>query len=191
MKRNYIFSMLLLLFMAAVVQAQKKTNLKFASINQIGVLKGNSDAALQWQTVNGVAYKTFFAGLGVGLDYYYLRTVPVFVDVRKNLSAKTETPFVYAALGAALPWVKNTEPAWQKSDYNKGFYGDVGIGYSMPLKGRFYLDLSVGYSQKSLQETRYNRYYRDFPPYDDVEWHKEADFNYTFRRVSVRLALRF
>ena len=75
-----------LLFFALSMQAQKKSELNFSSINQVGFLKGSSDQALQIQTVNGVAYETWFAGVGAGLDDYNFKTFTIFAELRKKIS---------------------------------------------------------------------------------------------------------
>ena len=91
MKKNlFLISVFLLVQLICVAQ---KTKPKFASINQFGIAWGASDDALQLQTVNGAVYKTFFTGLGIGLDYYWERTVPVFIDLRKDVLIKNESGF--------------------------------------------------------------------------------------------------
>ncbi len=58
--------MLCLVLQPIIGEAQKtgneKQHIRFHSINQVGILAGSSDAAMQLQTVNGVQYKTCFAG---------------------------------------------------------------------------------------------------------------------------------
>ena len=63
--------------------AQQSKKIKFHSINNIGLLKGQVDDVLQLQTINGIKYKSFFGGVGIGLDNYYFKTIPLFVDLRK------------------------------------------------------------------------------------------------------------
>src|SRR5687768_4020311 len=81
MKRNIAFILLLFLFQGIAAQKQKP---KFTSINQAGVTWGGSGQTLQLQSINGIFYKTFSAGVGVGLDYYWQRTIPLFIDLRKD-----------------------------------------------------------------------------------------------------------
>ena len=70
------------------VNAQEKVKFKFTSINLVGLLYGQAGTAFQLQTVNGVSYKTFSGGIGIGMDDYYLKTIPLFFDIRKNFSKK-------------------------------------------------------------------------------------------------------
>jgi hypothetical protein len=100
--KQILFTAIIFLAFGNCANAQKK-RLKFSSINQVGILKGSSDQTYQFQTINGVKYQTWFAGVGVGLEEYYLKTIPLFVDVRKSLFLDKASPFVYANLGASFP----------------------------------------------------------------------------------------
>jgi hypothetical protein len=174
------------------IQLSAQKNIQFQSINQAGFLKGHNNDALQYQSINGIRYWGYSLGIGVGVDQYYYRTVPVFGEVRKDIFNKRETPFIYAALGSSLPWVKDGPVnAWQRSEYNKGIFYEAGVGYKIPVKGRLFLNFSLGYSQKSLHETQYTKIYRDFPPYDTENWGNTMYFDYTFRRISVKVGLGF
>lgn len=152
MKHKIFLAGSLLLMMNAM--AQQIGKFKYHSINNLGMLKGPSDAAWQFQTINGIQYKTFFGGVGVGLDNYYFKTIPLFVDLRKNVFKKKQTPFAYIDLGANVPWDRAKIETWSSSYYSGGFLYDMGIGYSFPIKGRFALNISAGYSEKFLNETR-------------------------------------
>ncbi|HYK57418.1 MAG TPA: hypothetical protein VEV15_13200 [Flavisolibacter sp.] len=163
--------------------AQEKEKIKFSSINQAGFLKGSSDQTYQLQTINGVKYKTWFAGIGVGLEEYYLKTIPVFIDVRKNLFEHKASPFLYADLGISFPSEKEDKGAWQMSVYNKGLYYDVGLGYNIPIKGSLAFNFSAGLSYKQLHEER--TYWESFGG------NGKEYFEYSFRRVSLKVALQF
>ncbi|MFI5151955.1 MAG: hypothetical protein ACHQET_01395 [Chitinophagales bacterium] len=70
--------------------AQEKTADKawvFHSYNQIGLLEAETGSAFQIQSVNGMQYKSWFGGIGVGLDYYRFRSIPFFLDLRKSFQS--------------------------------------------------------------------------------------------------------
>jgi len=188
MKKN-IFCISIFIFFQLVCAAQKTTKPAFTSINQVGIAWGATGEALQLQTINGVSYKTYSAGIGIGLDYYWERTVPLFFDLRKNIFSKKETPFVYADLGLNIPWVKaDKENTWFKSDYDNGSYFDVGIGYKMPVNKKLFANLSFGYSHKTLQEKRINEVVVfDFP----YGGNNAENYDYTLRRFSLKAGLSF
>ena len=186
----YLAAMLLLV--QITVFAQPKPKLKFKSINNAGLLAGASANALQLQTINGLSYRSYSAGIGIGVDNYYIKTVPLFVDLRKAIFDKKETPFLYLDLGADLPRKKvKQEMQWQQSDFNKGFYYDLGLGYSWTLTGSLALNFSVGYSQKNIKATNSYRYFIWTPvrTYEDAS--SRYDYNYSLRRLTIKAGLSF
>ncbi len=185
-------SLLSIIMLLLCFQLCAQNKVQFQSLNQVGFLKGHGADALQYQSVNGARYKGFSLGIGAGVDYYYFRTVPLFVELKKEVLNKKETPFIFASLGSSLPWIKDpAADSWQKSEYSKGSYFEAGIGYKVPFKKRLFMIFSMGYSMKELHETRYWRMYRDFPPYDMESWSNPEYYDYTFRRISVRVGLGF
>ena len=77
------FLVLLLISISILSSAQKKTcNLKFHSVNSLSFLNGENEVSAGLQSVNGLQRGNFFAGVGVGLDYYIHRSVPLFADLR-------------------------------------------------------------------------------------------------------------
>ena len=171
----------LLLQLNAVAQSK----IKFKSINQFGILVGASQNAIQLHTINGVSYKTFSAGIGVGFDNYYFKTIPVFIDLRKNLSVKGHTPFVYADIGYNYPKDKKDVTQWETTKYSGGVYYDLGIGYQIPLDGQLALNMSLGYSHKNIEETR------EYSVWGMPNDKRTEYYDYTFRRATIKLALGF
>src|SRR6476469_7100578 len=105
LKKFRIVSALLLLCGSAAAQQdsvqqlpQKVTAIRFHAQVQGGLLAGATMRAVQLQATGGVAYNSWAFGVGGGLDYYYLRTVPLFFDVRKTFS-KAHILFVFADAG--------------------------------------------------------------------------------------------
>src|ERR1044072_8005650 len=76
-----------------------KTPVGFQSILQAGLLTGKSTSEFELQSINGIRWKTFSGSIGVGIDNYVYRTVPVFLDLRKDILKKHNTPFVFADAG--------------------------------------------------------------------------------------------
>src|ERR1700730_9491831 len=84
--------------------AEKKW--KFHSVNQAGLLQGESVKAFHLQSVNGFQRNNLFAGLGVGLDYYQYKSVPLFAEVIKYFGKTKNQFFVYANAGVNFVWEK-------------------------------------------------------------------------------------
>jgi hypothetical protein len=78
---------------------------------------------------------------------------------------------------------------WYKSEYDDGIYFDIGIGYKVPLNKTWFVNMSFGYSQKKIKETRKNKtVIDDFSPYGN---YNTENFIYTLRRVSLKAGLGF
>jgi hypothetical protein len=138
--------------------AVKGCGCQFQSINQAGLLQGQYEAAGLLQTINGFRFKQWFAGIGVGIDYYRFRTIPVFADIRRNLFNKKSSPFVYTNLGMHFSWVdesrKNPDGWGAASTFGNGIYTDAGLGYSFGFKNKMAFLLSAGYSYRNITEKR-------------------------------------
>jgi len=153
--RKYILLIILIGINAQVIaqQAPHKSRARFQSINEVGLLEGEKGSAFQLQAINGLDYKSWFAGLGVGLDYYRLRSIPIFIDLRKNFGKGYKNFFVYVDGGLHYPWISDARKDFYGSTYSKGFYSDIGFGYRLMLHGNNAVILSLGYSYKQTQET--------------------------------------
>ena len=60
------------LCLSGMVSAQQKTVTgiwQFHSINNVGLLEGQTGSAFQLQSINGMQYQSWFAGIGLGLDF--------------------------------------------------------------------------------------------------------------------------
>lgn len=135
---------------------KKSCSCGFSSINQLGILSGESNNQLAIQSVNGFQYKTWFAGIGLGLDNYGAKTIPLFLDIRKNILRSASTPFLYADGGIQLTGEKNRKNAGlSREELETGAYYDFGLGYSIGLKNKKALLLSAGYSIKDVKWTTY------------------------------------
>jgi hypothetical protein len=160
----------------------------FHALVQGGFLEGQKGTSLQLQTINGFQHKTWFGGIGVGLDYYFVRSIPVFADFRKNLFSERLPLFVYADAGMHFPWVKKgVETQWHTSDFESGFFYELGLGYKAKLNSRNALVFSAGFSQKQMAELRKDPYIWG-PPGMQVHTNR---FDYKLNRISVKAGFQF
>ena len=191
MQRSALFCLLLLNYAAAAqleAGAKKVEKVVFSSINTAGVILGKSDPELSVQTVNGASYKSWFAGIGVGLDYYYLRTIPLFAHVQKRLFPEKNPLFAYADLGMNIPWMKDADKQalWYRSDYKAGLYYDIGAGYELNMK-KGAIILSAGYTTKQMQETQTYPYIWGPPGMPD----RKEYIDYNLSRLVLKAGFRF
>jgi hypothetical protein len=152
MKYFFIIALLALAFFA---NGQK--NIRFSSRNYAGLLEGESKSALQLQTINGIKYKTWFAGAGTGLDWYYQRSIPLFASVSKDVFKKDNRNFYLSAnAGVNFPWKRDNMNEWYYGDngkYRAGLYWYSGLGYKIGVgKNNDAVLLHLGYSYKHISE---------------------------------------
>lgn len=172
-------------------QNSKKKVYPFHSINSLVLVNGNNGVSAAVQTVNGFSKGPLFAGIGVGIDYYQYRSVPVFVDVRYEWGNRKNKFFMYGDAGINCSWVQESfkiDPViWngnRGNNFNNGFYSDAGIGLNTAFKNGNAFVLSLGYSRKVLEEkTTYN------------DWRSgeiQTELNkYRFNRMVIKTGFRF
>jgi hypothetical protein len=145
-----------MLFLLAVTfgvcgKAQDK-KIRFHSINSAGLLIGKSNTDMMLQTLNGIAYKNYFSGIGFGIDYYHYNSYPLFFD-QQICFGKKKSAFIYGDLG--YNFTAKNKPGKDIYYYNTyhfsgGVFTGVGVGTKIKFaKSNFFL-LSIGYSYKEL-----------------------------------------
>ena len=168
--------------------AKRSCSCGFSSINSLGFVEGGEGSAFLVQTINGFRYKTWFIGAGVGLDYYHLRGIPVFLDLRKNILTSPNSPFLYADAGVHYAWARDKDKeSWQNVDFSNGAYYDAGIGYSFRIRRNNALLFSLGYSYKYLEK---NMSSLQYCPYFDCPIQVES-YKYRLNRLTLKTGFRF
>jgi hypothetical protein len=193
MKMKYFF--LLLLMLATIVSfGQKKTAAyKFHSINNLSLINGDNAVSGGMQSINGFQKNNLFAGVGLGLDYYLYRTVPLFADFRYEFGKTKNKFFAYADGGVNLEWVEETYSdgpifIWEGSnisaEFHDGAYTDLGLGYMVGTKKGGGLVLSLGHSYKSLKKTFSYPDWRTQETITDI-------YHYNFNRIILKVGWKF
>jgi hypothetical protein len=146
------------------------------------------------QTINGANYKSWFAGVGLGLDFYRLRTIPLFADIRKEFGKGNNKVFVYSDIGINFSWVTDQQKTInvENDKFYNGFYGDWGLGYKVLMNRKNNLLLSLGYSYKKTVET-YDPFY-GFGLYTYPGSQPEnptQKINYSLNRLSIKVGWEF
>ena len=194
------FSLLVFVLTATVsISSAQKSNLtggwQFHSLNNLGLLEGETGSAFQLQTINGAQYRSWFAGAGIGLDFYRLRTIPLFLDIRKDFGRSSNKFFVYSDVGTNFSWVPDQQKTSnvENDKFGSGFYGDWGLGYKVLVAKKNNLLLSIGYSYKKTVETYDPLYYptgifygQEAPTYDQSQ-----KINYSLNRLSIKIGWEF
>lgn len=173
------------------VTAQKKA--EFSSAFKAGLLNGEADkAGAELQMISGIAYNTWFSGIGSSIDYYSgFKSIPVFIEVKKDLRQKKNTPFVSADLGYNWALVNKDYKLnyGLKYRFQGGLYYEVNAGYKFVLNNSLSIALSAGYSCKNFKEKDTSDYGvgpldQPLPPRIDL-------YDYKFRRMSIQVTFWF
>ena len=193
MKMKYFF--LVLLMPVALVSFGQKKNAayKFHSINNISLVNGDNEVSAGLQSINGFQKGNNFAGVGIGLDYYLYRTVPLFADFRYEFGKTKNKFFAYADGGINFDWVEedyNDGPIFiwdgsrNTSAFHNGAYTDIGLGYKVGTKKGGGLILSLGHSYKSLKKTVSYLDWRTQETITDI-------YHYNFNRIVLKVGWKF
>jgi hypothetical protein len=188
--KRIVLSMIILFVTGRMFAQQKVTahTWQFHSINNVGLLEGQTGSAFQLQSINGVQYRSWYVGIGLGLDFYRYRTIPLFIDLRKEFGRNVNKFFAYADGGVNFAWLTDKEKTMYLTNdhFNTGFYTDFGLGYKISLGRNDHLLLSVGYSLKKLNET-YQAYYF-FPPDNALD---KQQIDYNLNRLTMKIGWEF
>ena len=162
----------------------------FYSANQAGLLEGAAGSSFLVQTVNGFSYRGWAAGLGVGIDKYKERSIPVFLQLKRKVFKSKLPLYIYADGGINLLWPLPEESqwqGWQNSDNKKGLYLDGGMQYQWAISRRQAILLSVGYSEKRYSWQISNPVYciDGTCPEQTNSWY------YTYRRIAIKAGWKF
>lgn len=178
-----------LLLVSVAVTAQKKTPVAWYIRPQATLLNGDHKVSGAMQLSSGVQWGNWYMGLGGAVDYYKVRSVPLFAECLRQLNHhKKESPFAYLRLGYDIAWplhYQHTKTIWNApaSVFNNGWYAEGGLGYSWQIGDGEKLQLSLGYSGKTVKEI-YSEYVGGPTPGIIAN----RTLKYTFNRLAFGLA---
>ena len=163
-----IFFLFTIIISTIAVHAQSKPS--YTAIIEAGVLKGGSDNSNTILFTNGIRYKNAMGGVGVGIDNYLFRSIPLFVRVRKSFGNHLLQPFISASAGINISHPTNG----QKSSYffsdsarvKNGFMADVSTGVSVKIYKQLRGFISAGFSYKTTKVIYKNG---DYTPNEPTE----------------------
>jgi hypothetical protein len=197
MNSKKLMAIMFVIAFAANCFGQQKIPVKsahFHSINNMGLMEGQTGSAFQLQTVNGIQYKSWFGGIGLGLDYYRFRTIPLFADIRKEFGKAGNKFFVFADAGISFYWQKDKDVKQFPIDdkFENGFFGETGVGYKFKLNSKVAFLFSGSYSCKKLTETGNTYYYIPFYTTVDPTYPNPAEkINYHLNRLLLNVGIEF
>lgn len=172
------------------VASAQMPGIMYSGIISAGAPFGENKPNVIIQTVHGVKMQSWFAGVGAGLDAYYKPSIPIFVDIRKNILHKSHTPFVYADGGINIVASKADAPQ-RNGTYTKrrpGAYLEAGAGYRAGL-AKNAVNFTVGYSYKGYVENIYGaRFIPNAAPEENALLEKKSFY---LRRIAFKIGFEF
>ena len=193
MKTKYFLPVLLMAVALGSFGQNKNATYKFHSLNNISLINGENGVSAGLQSINGFQKGNMFAGVGIGLDYYLYRTVPLFADFRYEFGKTKNKFFAYADVGINFDWVEDDHSdgpvfIWDgsrnSSEFHNGAFTDLGLGYLVGSKKSGGLVLSIGHSYKSLEKTVSYLDWRTQETITDV-------YNYNLNRIVLKVGWKF
>ena len=150
--QKYLFVNLLFAIAISISASAQKNNIQFHSFNTVGLISGQSTANTGFQTINGIRFSNWYSGIGIGIDNYQYKTLPLFADAMKFFGNEKRA-FLYGDIGYNFPM--NDKPGKEFSYYNSyhfkgGVYTGFGMGYLVPMSKKTSIIFSFGYSFKQL-----------------------------------------
>lgn len=149
-------TILFVLFLFPIVsfaQQKKKCDCYWNTTLEAGAAGGEKEVKPLFTLSSGWSVRNFHAGIGLGLDYYRFRSVPLFADTRFYLD-KRKKGLLYARAGYNFPFSNESEiNNWgpmTTNEFNGGFYMDAGVGHTIVTGKLNRLFISAGYSHKAI-----------------------------------------
>jgi hypothetical protein len=185
MRKNF-FILVISFATASSVPAQKK-KVHFQSINQFAMVGGESQVNSAFQTLNGIKFSNWFSGIGVGIDNYHYKALPLFADA-KWYFGDDKNGFLYGDIGYNFPLKNKPEKEiyyYDSYHFSGGIYTDLGIGYQVRLYKKSYLLFSLGHSYKQLQI-----HTEIFAPCGDCNTNR-YDYKFSYGRMILKAGVMF
>lgn len=193
MKKTVLFLFVIIMtgFNVIAQQAHKKRTFKnsFQSFNTVSVVNGSNTTSFALNTVNGFQLSQhLFTGIGIGYDYYYHTTMPVFGEVRFDLLKNNGRLQLVGNGGINFPFSSpqtkfNTRPGTFKAG---AIYG-AGIDYLAPVKKQAVI-LGVAFSNKHFTQMVDNNIWN--PALNSIENIPIKDV-YSLNRIAIKIGWMF
>jgi hypothetical protein len=190
MKKKLMLLSTAIVILATNSEAQQKKVKKYHFVSTVstGVLEGEAGPALQVLASAGLGNKNWSLAAGAGIDYYRIRSVPIFISAKRNLGPGSAGFFLQADAGINPVWfqpevTRFDNVVWR--DFKPGFYWQGLVGYGLKLgTHKNQLQFGLGYSYKRVKEIRDVSVVCISPPCNPVR----EEYDSYLRRLNFRIA---
>jgi hypothetical protein len=172
--------------------AQENKKQTYFQLYNFSLLVGEH-RGIGFETIQGLKFDNNFSlGLGVGFDTYKINSMPLFIDIRKDLNLLKWQPFLFAQGGISNNFYNADYPrkwSWNNMPANKfltSFYYAIGVGVQTKLLSKLNYVVAFGMSSKQLRFKQYT-YWDFFPSPDPISTSHSFIFNRFFLKMGVGL----
>ena len=151
---HYMILTMGLLLSCIISPAQHTYLTTFSSYNSLGFLAGKSPVAFTAQTVNGIRFHGWFAGAGFGTDNYFISSLPLFLDVKKEIAFKKIRLFLFGDAGTHfITRDKTTTTAFSSTTTKGNLYFEGGAGFKIKTVKKSHVYFSIGNTLKKIEQS--------------------------------------
>lgn len=149
----FLSTVIILVLQCAVhAQTNSKKYWQFQSFNSLQMLTGKTINSVSVHSVNGFQLNKLFAGIGTGFDYYYQISVPLFLELRHDITNKERKLQAFVNAGLHIPFSNvNRQQSFKTGDFKAGRLLAAGIDYYVPVKSDAII-VGLAFSQKKLTQ---------------------------------------
>lgn len=160
----------------------------FHSFNSVQALMGKTNNAFAVHSVNGFQWNKIFAGAGIGFDYYYHTSVPLFLEARYDLLGTERKLQLFTNGGLHLPFGNaNKREPWKTGNFEAGRLFAAGLDYFIPVK-KDAVVIGAAFSQKKITQMVNNNVWH--PVINRIE-NVPIKESYEFNRVWIKVGWVF
>jgi len=165
---------------------------------ELGLVNGDNQVNGIVAVHGGWQRQQWTVGIGTAVDYYQIRSAPIYVASQYTFSKQLhKSPFVSAKFGANIAWPLATQgraidyEGTRMTNFNNGYYGELSIGYQWRVGKQQYVKAMLGYSVKTMQE----QYLETMPSILPVPMPPTVtevrSWDYNFQRIQLGVAFQF
>lgn len=178
------------MIIVSFISASAQSKLHYTASVEAGILKGSTDKKNTFLITNGVRYKSLMASIGSGIDNYFYRSIPLFLQAEKTFGNHRVQPFVRTSAGINFSHLTGEQKlsyiSYDSVHFKNGFIAAASVGVSVKVFRQMRVFVSGGYSYKTTKVI-YQSYYIYGP--EDAS-HKNIDI-YHLNRWCVSAGFRF
>lgn len=175
MKKIFL-TLVVLSVVVAGVKAQDNKRFSFATTIGAGIpMSTPSSTPLEWQMLGYYNFnQRFSAGIGTGISVYEKALIPLFADVKFNITKPRKfTPYLECGAGYSFAPDKNA---------NGGIYLNPAVGVQWAVCLKMKLLLAVGYEMQKYERLKsYNN------QYFEAEFKEQLNHN----AISIKIGVLF